>query len=167
MKKFIGILIAAILLFTTTFGMCDAGNSTMPFTAGLTSLVVPDNALEIITSDVQRALLTVCLALDFGLCDDGKDFMGNNFGSFIINDTYVASDGTFLAVFGYADGKGLNMFYYPETKEASFYLKDTGLSDEFMDLLVKTTAETLSLNYKNDTATLLKVVKAVKEATGK
>lgn len=166
MKKSIGILIAAILLLTTTCGICDDDSSAIPFTAGLTSSVTPDSALEIITSEEQRAILTVCLALDFGISDGGKDYMGNNFSAFLLNDSYVASDGTFLVVTGYAGGKCLNLFYYPKTKEASYYMADIDMSDELMDILVKTAAEKLPLSYKNDMAELLQVMNIIKEATG-
>jgi hypothetical protein len=166
MKKSIGILIAMILLFTTTCGLCDDDSSAIAFTAGLTSSVTPDTALEIITDESQRAILTVCLALDFGLSDDGKDYMANNFASFLLNDSYVASDGTFLVVTGYAGGKCLNMFYYPKTNEASYYMADIDMSDSLMDILVKTAAEKLPISYKNDVAQLLQVLEIIKKATG-
>lgn len=165
MKKSIGILIAAILLLTATCGLCDDDSSAIPFTAGLTSTVTPDSALEIITSDEQRAILTVCLALDFGLSDGGKDYMSSNFSTFLFNDSYVASDGTFLVVTGYAGGKCLNLFYYPKTKEASYYMADIAVSDDLMDVLVKTAAEKLPLSYKNDVVELLKVMEVIKDAT--
>ena len=166
MKKSICILVVAILVLATTCGLCDDDSSAIPFTAGLTSSVAPDSALEIITDETQRAILTVCLALDFGICEDGKDYMANNFAKFIFNDSYVASDGTFLVVTGYAGGKCLNMFYYPKTKEASYYMADIDMSDELMDILVKTAAEKLALSYKNDSADLLQVLNVIKEATG-
>lgn len=166
MKKCIGILIAAILLLTATCGLCDDDSSAIPFTAGLTSSVTPDSALEIITDESQRAILTVCIALDFGISDDGKDYMANNFSTFLLNDSYVASDGTFLVVTGYAGGKCLNLFYYPKTKEASYYMADIDMSDDLMDILVKTAAEKLPLNYKNDVVQLLKVMEVIKDATG-
>ncbi len=166
MKKSIGILIAVILLFTATCGLCDDDSSAIPFTAGLTSTVTPDSALEIITEESQRAILTVCLALDFGLSDGGKDYMSNNFSTFLLNDSYVASDGTFLVVTGYAGGKCLNLFYYPKTKEASYYMANIDMSDDLMDILVKTAAEKLPLSYKNDVVQLLKVMEIIKDATG-
>jgi len=167
MKKSIGVLIAVILLLTATCGLCDDDSSAISFTAGLTSSVTPDTALDIITDESQRAILTVCLALDFGISDGGKDYMANNFSNFLFNDSYVASDGTFLVVTGYAGGKCLNLFYYPKSKEASYYMADVDLSDELMDILVKTAAEKLPLNYKNDVAELIKVLNLIKEATNK
>lgn len=167
MRKIIGIVIVAVLLCTITCGSCEDNSAATPFTATITSSVVPESAIEIIASDDQRAVLTVCLALDFGLCDDGKDYMANNFSSYLINDSYVASDGTFLVVTGYAGGKCLNMFYSPKTGEASYYLTDVDLPDELMDLLVKTSAENLTLSYKNDVADLLKVMNIIKDAIGK
>jgi len=167
MKKSIGVLIAVILLLTATCGLCDDDSSAISFTAGLTSSVTPDTALHIITDESQRAILTVCLALDFGISDGGKDYMANNFSNFLFNDSYVASDGTFLVVTGYAGGKCLNLFYYPKSKEASYYMADVDLSDELMDILVKTAAEKLPLNYKNDVAELIKVLNLIKEATNK
>ena len=167
MKKSIGVLIAVILLLTATCGLCDDDSSAISFTAGLTSSVTPDTALDIITDESQRAILTVCLALDFGISDGGKDYMANNFSNFLFNDSYVASDGIFLVVTGYAGGKCLNLFYYPKSKEASYYMADVDLSDELMDILVKTAAEKLPLNYKNDVAELIKVLNLIKEATNK
>ena len=160
MKKIIGIVIVTVLLCTITCGLCENGDPT-EFTAKITPLVVPDNALEIIVSDTQRATLTVCLALDFGISDEGKAYMSNNLISFLTNGSYVASDGTFLVVSGYADGKVLNLFYDPRTGEASYFMTEAGFSDELMEMLVKTTAEKLTFSYKNDLAEVLKVLKII------
>ncbi len=164
MKKSIGILIAAIMLLSTTCGLCDSDSSSIPFTAVLTSTVAPDSAIEIIADETQRAILTVCLALDFAISDGGKDFMSSNLSTFLFNDSYVASNGSFLVVSGHAKGKCLNLFYEPDTKEASYYIVDSGMSDDLMDILVKSAAETLPLHYKNDVVQLLTVMDAIKEA---
>ena len=165
MKKSIGVLIAAIILFTTTCGLCNGDSSAIPFTADLTAAVTPDSAVKIVTDSSQRAILTVCLALDFGLSEHGKEYMTENLSSFLFNDSYVASDGSFIVVTGYAGGKCLNMFYEPKEKKATYYLLDVDLSDELMDVLVKSSAEKLPLSYKNDIADLMTVMDVVREAT--
>jgi len=40
------------------------------------------------------------------------------------------------------------------------------MSDDLMDILVKTAAEKLPLSYKNDVVQLLKVMEIIKDATG-
>ena len=165
MKKSIGILIALILLFTATCALGDDKSSSIPFTATLTSAVAPESAVEIIADSSHRAILTVCLALDFGISKDGKEYMSENFASFLLNDSYVASDGTFVVVTGYAGGKCLNLFYYPKTKTASYFMTDANLSDELMSTVIKTAAERFPLSYKNETVKLLQVLEAVQEAT--
>lgn len=167
MKKGISILIAAIVLFSTTYGICDNDKSPIPFNATLTTSLISDSALEILSSDEKRALLTICIALDFGLCDAGKDFMANNFGTFALNTSYVASDGSSLIITGYAGGKSLSFFYNPSLKETSYYMMDSSLSDELMDVIVKNAAEQLPLSYKNDPLTMLKVLELMKDAIGK
>lgn len=167
MKKSISILIAAIVLFSTTYGICDNDKTPIPFNATLTTSVISDSTLEIISSAEKRALLTICIAVDFGLCDDGKDFMANNFGQFALNTSYVASDGSSLIVTGYAGGKSLSFFYNPTLKETSYYMMDSNLSDELMDIIVKNAAENLPLSYKNDPLVLLKVMELIKNATSK
>ncbi len=78
MKRIITIFVIFALISTVFTVVAESENSGIAFECGLTSSVVPDTALEIIESDTQRALITVCLWIDFGLCDDGKDFMANN-----------------------------------------------------------------------------------------
>ena len=165
MKRIIAICICLILVLTASIGLCD-DNSGIPFQCMITTIAAPESAIEIIVSDAQRALLTVCLAIDLGIAGDeeGKAFVSEHIGEYLMHDSYVVSDGKMLIVSGYAAGKILNMCYDPVGKEARYTLTDSDLPDALTATVVKQTAETQTLNYKNDVATLLKVLEVMKEA---
>ena len=164
MKRIIAVIIAAALLFTVSCGICDDDASAIPFSCSLTSDLVPDTAIEILASDSQRALLTICLLLDLGIGGAEDEYLSQYFGTFLVNDSYVASDGTFLVVTGHAGGKVLNLYYDPAGKQASYFLMDSDLPDSLMDTLVKTTAESLTFNYKNNPDSLMEVMMIFKDA---
>lgn len=162
MKRLVLIMLIVCLLIPATCVYCEDETTATPFSCELTSSTVEDSALKIIVSSTQRSILTVCLLIDLG-ANVETEYVGNNFYQFILNDSYVASDGSFIVVSGHADGKILNIYYAPKTKEAYYNLFDANLSDTLMDYIVKTTAETQSFSYKNDSAELLQVFEIVGE----
>ena len=164
MKRIAAVFIALMMLAAGT-AAAENENFNIPFECGLTSSVVPDTAAEIIESSLQRAFITVCLWLDFGISDEGKDFMAENFGTLCINDSYVASDGELLVlVTGYASGKQLHIFYNVAEKEASYALTEADFPDEIMKDLVKSSAEFFTLNYKNNASDLEQVLSIIQDA---
>ena len=120
---------------------------------------------ELLKSDTQRALLTVCLLIDLGV-DAEKAFLSEHFGELVLNDSYVASDGDYIMVSGYAAGKVLMIGYEPGSKTALYSAMDSELSDSMLALSLKLAAEKLTYNYKNDPSALTMVVGALAEAIG-
>lgn len=165
MKRTIAICICLILVLTASIGFCDDSSGTS-FECPLTAALVPESTIEVLTSDVQRALLTICLIVDLTSADEkeARDFLSEHSGHYIMNGTYVVSDGSMLIVSGYAEGKVLNMFYDPKGKEAMYTLTDSDLPDALTATVIKQTAETQTFSYKNDTATVLKVLEVIKDA---
>ena len=170
MKKSIGILITAILLFTAACGLSEEESSLKYFTPQLTNSVTSassmemDSALNIITSKEKRAILTVCLAIDFSVTDEGKEFMNENIALFLHNDSYVSSNGTNLYVTGYANEKYLTICYAPGLDIAGYAVLDTGVSSAGMAFVVKEVAESQTFHYKNDTSDLADVLKILADA---
>lgn len=163
MKKIAASILVLFLIFSAVSGFCDDDTSGKPFSCPLTSAMIESSAKDVVTDDTQRAILTICLLLDLGT-EAEKDFMSENFGAVVLNDSYIASDGQFLIFSGFSSGKLVSIFYSPEGKLAMYTIRDTDLTDEYMALLVKTTSEHYEYCYKNEVTDLIMVVNAISEA---
>ena len=172
MKKSIGILITAILLFTAACGLSEEESSLKFFTPGLTNTVTSessmgmDSALNIMADKEKRAILTVCLAFDFSVTDEGKEFTSENIALFLINDSYVSCSENSICLRGHANGKVLTFFYTPGLETAAYFVFDAGLPDAQMNMLVKEIAESEQFYFKNDTSDLMEVMNVISGAVG-
>jgi len=167
MKKILAFILAVCLFVPMTCAFAESGdNSGLPFTPVLTPGVLPKSATEIVTNKTNRAMLTVLLYVDLGLTEQ-DEFMKENFGALLANDTYVASDGRFMIVSGFAGGKIVNVFYDPTNGDARYSMMDYDLPDSLVSQVIQKTAESQKYCYKNELTDLIAVMEVLKEAISK
>lgn len=158
MKKALCLILMIALLIPAAAGLCD----TTEFPTSLTPILVSGNTTEILSDSMNRSFLTICLWLDLAISKE-PEFMGANIVNLITNDSYISSDGQYIALLGYSNGKYLNVYYNPRTQQADYSIME-GASDSVMAMVVKDVAETMPYNYKNDAAELTAVFQVIMEA---
>ena len=163
MRKIAASILVLFLIFSAVSGFCDSDLSEKTFSCPFTSALIQGSAKDVVTNDMQRAVLSVGLLLDLGI-DAEKDFMSVNFGEIMLNDSYVASDGQFLVFSGFAAGYVVSIFYSPEGGIAMYSLIPADLSDEYLAMVVKSAAENYEYSYKNDVSDMAIVLNAISEA---
>lgn len=160
MKKVLCVILLISLLIPAAAGLCD----TTQFTVALTPLLTSDNTEEILSESISRSFLTVCLWIDLAITNE-KGFMSENIVDILFNDSYISSDGQYIALLAYSKDKYLNIYYDPATKTANYSILDNdGATEAAMAAVIKTIAESMAYNYKNDPAELQAVFQVISEA---
>ena len=109
--------------------------------------------------------IIVALVVDLVLNDtDNVIFDNDTFVNVLLNDSYISSDGQFIVVSGFSNGKIINIFYDPKTGEAQYSVRETTLSDDLCAQVLKEAGDQLAYNYLNDKDLIVQVVQIMQEA---
>lgn len=166
MKRITLILLVLCLVFPATAALCESGTESISFTCTLTSGTAKSTASEIMSSSINRAILTVCLTIDLAM-SGSSDYLKNNMGNFITNPSYVCRHGSLVTVIGHIEGKPLYIAYDPRSKEAGYYFSDSKISDSLIDNALAVIADEADESYKNNTSALSMVIETISEALNK
>ncbi len=162
MKKTIALFLSLVLLLTAAGGLAETAEA-VDLELVLVPKVMPTSCMEIMNSDTNRAALTVLLLIELNATEN-TPLREEDFSKFLLNDTYVASDGQFIAVSGYSDGRLIVFYFDPATGQCKYQITETTLPDASLAEVIKQTAASLAYGYKNDPEIMEQVIKALAEA---
>ena len=140
------------------------------FSKPVTSTIFPGSSVsDIMKTDKDRALFTFALLLD-AFYSSSLDF--DLIKGFAVNDSYIGTDGSTIAVLGCTDGQMVMLYYKDGATFSTGQIHEKNyLSDDQILGTAKILVETLPYSYKNDSdlmaATFMAIVQLVTNSQSK
>ena len=154
------IVLMLILMFSAS--ICYGDSDIHFFAPVFTKMYMNDDTVEsIMKTSKRRALATICLLTDLNNSEI-SDYVSTNYSILLTNDSYVSSEGDYVIIDMFADGKTVSIFYEPKSKTAAYYMMNWGFSDSFLKEAVKSAGkDAYTLHYKNDVDDIYEMNKAL------
>lgn len=159
MKKFLSMLLALMLLLSSTAFATESEDENYYFEAGLTS-ALDRSSFEWYATDSNRAMLTLVLYID-ALLDYEGDLHFE--ASVLSHSSYVARDsvtGTLTVVVLSDEGDSMWIYFEPETELAAFIIIED-LDELGVEYVLSTTDKDY---YENDVIEIFSALELIKSA---